>query len=75
MDCDDKILSHTHRSQLADRRSMDVSMHGNVSYDTVTSFSKDNKAPNTETSSGKDAPSYELMYDTIDSRRQVERNS
>ena len=75
MDCDDKILSHTHRSQLADRRSMDVSMHCNMSYDTVTSFSKANKAPNTETSSGKDAPSCELMYDTIDSRRQAERNS
>ena len=70
-----KINTVILRSHLADRRSMGVSMQGNISYDTVSSFSKYNKAPNTETNSGKDAPSCELMYDTIDSRRQVERNS
>ena len=50
-------------------------MHGNISYDTVTvpSYSNDNKVPRKEIGSGEDAPSCELMYDAIDSRKQAER--
>ena len=47
-------------------------MYGNISYDTVTlresPSSKDNKDPPTN----EDAPSHEQMYDTVDSRQQVE---
>ena len=47
-------------------------MYGNISYDTVTlresPLSKDNKAPHTN----EDAPSREQMYDTVDSRQQIE---
>ena len=69
MSCDDKYYTTYRLSQLTDRCSMDVSVHNNISYDTVTVLA-DNKAPSDEC---KDAPHCEVKYDAISSRRQVEK--